>query len=66
VPDELGKRLPYSVHTVWGGVYDHFLVAILTNYTTLPDYRTLPISEIRWLYRALHGYLKRTTAPPQQ
>lgn len=60
--DELGKFVRYSVHTVLGGVYDHFVIALLTNYPGLPDYRTLTTSEVRWLYTSLNGYLKRATA----
>jgi hypothetical protein len=51
------------MHTIWSGVYDHFLIALLNNYSTLPDYRTLPLSEMRFLYKALVPFLRRAAAP---
>ncbi len=61
--DERGKFSARTIHTIWHGVYDHFLIALLNNYATLPDYRTLQLSEVRFLYKALVPYLKRTTTP---
>lgn len=63
--DDLGRFAQYSIHTIQSGVYDHFLIALLDNYSTLPDYRTLPLSEMRFLYRALVPFLKRVAAAPQ-
>lgn len=62
--DERGKFTSRSMHTIWHGVYDQFIVALLNNYSTLPDYRTLPMSEVRFLYRALVPFLKRALAQP--
>lgn len=51
-----------SVHTIGHGVIDVFVVALLSNYPGLPDYRTLKLSEVIWLYSTLRNYLLKVTA----
>lgn len=52
-----------SVHTFGHGLCDTFVIALLSHYPGLPDYRTLRVvSDVLWLYSTLRDYLLKVTA----
>jgi len=45
------------------GVHTEMLFQICQDYASLPDIRTMTLSEIRFFYDGLRGSLKRATKP---
>jgi len=56
------KLIPISHHTT-GNVYKEMFLQICRDYSSLPDPRTLKLSEIRFYYDGLRGELKQHTKP---
>jgi hypothetical protein len=63
LPPERGSHR--DQHTL-GNVYTEMLMQICMDYPSLPDPRTLRLSEIRFFYEGLRGALKRRTNPHPQ
>lgn len=49
--------LPQGEHT-FGNVYREMMYQVARDYSSVPDVRTLRVSEIRWFYDGLRPELK--------